>query len=54
MKFQDVCENKFLLYIVTLLRLVILLPYKCVVSLFDSDNYRKFIDKSLADSRTIN
>ena len=32
MKAHDIMENRFLVYIFTLLRLVIILPYKCVVS----------------------
>jgi hypothetical protein len=32
MKAPEFLENKFVVYILTLIRLVIILPYKCVVS----------------------
>ena len=37
MKAQEFLENRFIIYIITLIRLVIILPYKCVVSIYEKN-----------------
>lgn len=36
MRIQEILDNRFIIYILTLLRLVILLPYKCVMTVVRS------------------
>jgi hypothetical protein len=43
MKSQEMFENRFIYYIVTLIRLVTILPYKCIVSIMCKYRLKSFI-----------